>query len=164
MLTEGRCVVLNSHNALLCCLLWAMRGYVGACWTRVALNFRALCSSHHVVSVWRKSPDSLCSAVGPLTWWSVGPCCSLWASSWPWCSTYCRCRETSPSFPLMSSAVSSPRPGGCRPAAARPQVCEDTQHTTQVKCGKHWMDVFVGGRGSERGPTAPKIVKLICDQ
>lgn len=106
----------------------AMRGYVGACWTRVALNFKAPCSSHHVVSVWRKSPDSLCSAVGPLTWWSVGPCCSLWASSWPWCSTYCRCRETSPSFLLMSSAVSSPRPGGCRPAAARPQVCEDTQH------------------------------------
>jgi len=93
----------------------------------VLLYFGALCFSYHVLSVCTIKHNTghlfpLRCIAGPPTCSSEGPCCSLWASSWLWCWTYFRCRGTSPSFPPMSSAASSPRPGGSRPPVAQPQV------------------------------------------
>lgn len=70
---------------------------------------------------WHAHP-SLTLPPGPPTYWCAVPCSSLWASSWLWCSTCCRCSVMSPSSPLTSSAAFSPRPGGWRPAAVLLQV------------------------------------------
>lgn len=59
--------------------------------------------------------------------------------------------------PLMSSAVSSPRPGGCRPAVAQPQVCEHTQcNALKELLSGVFPSVCLGGRKDER-----KVEKLV---
>lgn len=93
----------------------------------------SVCTINLTLGILQASWLFLLCIVEPLTWWYEGPCCSLWVSSWPWCWTYFKCRGTSPSFPLMSSVVSSPQPGGCHLAVAQPQVCEHIPHNEWKK-------------------------------